>query len=309
MQKIWNIAEQKPAGDEWWNTVSRINLFKYTSGEDFIRQYRDNLNWVYVSQHCKMPIDFIREHSDFIDWEVVSKWQKLDSDFIREFSEKIEWFNITLSQKLDQSIIREFVNKVSWRGVCGRQCMDTEFIREFKDYINWYEISFNQKLDEDFIREFKDSVNWYSIFLCQKLSASFIEEFEDRITSFELGYWAGVVNYSIKTPLNLNDINERIRAEKDIKIKKNMIEEKKVLRKNSIHSASKWYIRHENTDRILVKNYKKLSDRLKVVIDMRINSTKKIQRWWMKLAYTPITGCMYKKAMTHFERNCVVYSI
>jgi len=88
-----------------------------------------------------------------------------------------------------------------------------------------------------------------------------------------------------------------------------MIEEKKVLRKNSIHSASKWYIRHENTDRILVKNYKKLSDRLKVVIDMRINSTKKIQRWWMKLAYTPITGCMYKKAMTHFERNCVVYSI
>ena len=123
----------------------------------------------------------IKEFKDKVDWLYISSCQKLSESFIREFQDKVSWEDISKYQKLSESFIREFKNRIKWRCISYSQKLSESFIKEFKDKVEWYYISSSQKLSESFIREFKDKVYWNRVSEYQKLSESFIRKFKDKI--------------------------------------------------------------------------------------------------------------------------------
>jgi hypothetical protein len=125
--------------------------------------------------------DFIREFKDKVDWYYISRYQELSEDFVRKFKDEVDWVYISIHQKLSENFIREFRDKVNWTNISEHQKLSEDFIQEFKDRVDWYYISGYQKLSEDFIREFKDRINWNHIFIYQKLSEDFIREFRDKV--------------------------------------------------------------------------------------------------------------------------------
>ena len=137
--------------------------------------------WRLISKHQSLSEDFIREFKDRVDWVSISSYQHLSEDFIREFKDRVDWDSISANQHLSEDFIREFEDKVEWECISECQHLSEDFIREFTDRVCWYNISTYQRLSEDFIREFKDRVDWDWIAKYQRLSKNFIREFKDDI--------------------------------------------------------------------------------------------------------------------------------
>ncbi len=123
-----------------------------------IEEFKDYVNWEYISCHENFSEEFIREFKDYVNWYYISHYQKLSEEFIREFKDYLDWYFISVYQKLSETLINEF-----------------------KDYINWYFISVYQKLSEEFIKEFKEYVYWECVPKYQKLSEEFRKEFNIEI--------------------------------------------------------------------------------------------------------------------------------
>jgi len=155
-----------------WNIT-----LEYYNEKSFIREFKDSVNWEYISKYQNLSESFIREFKDSVYWERISENQKLSEDFIREFKDSVDWNWISTSQKLSESFIREFKDFVEWGCISRCQKISESFIREFKNSVNWACISKYQNLSESFIREFKDFVNWNWISRCQKISLQFMDEF------------------------------------------------------------------------------------------------------------------------------------
>ena len=146
-----------------------------------IEEFKNKINWSYISYSQKLSEDFIREFKDKVDWKYISYNQKLSEEFIKEFKDRVNWSCISEYQKLSEEFIKEFKDKVDWYCISYNQKLSEEFIKEFKNKINWSYISYSQKLSEEFIKEFKDKVDWKYISKYQKLSEEFIKEFKDNI--------------------------------------------------------------------------------------------------------------------------------
>ena len=82
-----------------------------------------------------MSEDFIREFKDEVDWDEISKNQKLSEEFIKEFEYNIDWTVITKYQRLSEKFIKEFKDELDWEYICLYQVLSDEFIEEFKDKI------------------------------------------------------------------------------------------------------------------------------------------------------------------------------
>jgi hypothetical protein len=149
--------------------------------EDFIREFKDEINWNGISFHQKLSEDFIKEFQNKVNWGGISFSQILSEGFIKEFKDKVDWLCISRNQKLSEEFMREFKDRIDWNQISSNQILSEEFIREFKDKVDWYFISRDQMLSEDFIREFKDKVDWYLLFRYQKLSKQFRKEFNLKI--------------------------------------------------------------------------------------------------------------------------------
>ena len=157
-------------------------LSKHQSlSEDFIREFKDRVDWMSISSYQHLSEDFIREFKDRVDWYNISAYHHLSEDFIREFKDRVDWFYVSVNQHLSEDFIREFKDRVDWMSIFSYQHLSEDFIREFKDRGCWYNISTYQRLSEDFIREFKGKVDWAYISKYQRLSEDFIEEFKNWV--------------------------------------------------------------------------------------------------------------------------------
>ena len=104
---------------------------EYSNDEDFIREFKDSMNWGYISQIQKLSEDFIREFKDSVNWYWISSFQKLSEDFIREFKDSVNWEWISYSQNLSESFIREFKDSVYWYFISKFQKLSIKFMDEF----------------------------------------------------------------------------------------------------------------------------------------------------------------------------------
>ena len=170
-----NVREFKNKVD--WGYIS----IHQKLSESFIREFKNEVNWYRISTYQKLSNSFIREFKDKVDWGYISIHKKLSNSFIKEFKDKVDWYCISEYQKLSESVIREFKNEVNWYRISKYQKLSKSVIREFKNKVSWICISTYQKLSESFIKEFEDKVNWGCISKYQKLSESFIIEFKDKV--------------------------------------------------------------------------------------------------------------------------------
>ena len=127
--------------------------------EDFIREFKDKVDWDCISIYQKLSENFIREIQDRVVWRCISIYQKLSEDFMREFQDRVDWYFISIYQKLSEDFMREFQDRVDWYFISIYQKLSENFIREIQDRVVWRCISKNQILSESFIREFNLEVN------------------------------------------------------------------------------------------------------------------------------------------------------
>lgn len=62
--------------------LSDLKLEKYRTNDEF---------WQFICSNFTLPEQFIREYKNIIDWNWVSRYQNLSTNFIREFKHKIDW--------------------------------------------------------------------------------------------------------------------------------------------------------------------------------------------------------------------------
>ena len=100
----------------------------------------------------------IIEYKDTINWQYISKYENLNQDIIREYKDEVNWLKICIHQKLSENLIKEFRDKINWTFISKYQLLSESFIREFRNQVNWIQISSNQVLSESFIYEFVDRI-------------------------------------------------------------------------------------------------------------------------------------------------------
>ncbi len=199
--------------------------------EEFIRTFKDRVNWEQISYHQNLSENFIREFHERLNWNRLLGKQKLSEDFLREFHDRLDWNVVCVNQELSENFIRDFQSDVNWLLISQYQKLSLKFIYEFKyrvynnaiarnqrlseSFIRrmdvfigrgifansswrcwWANVSENQKLSESFIREHKNKVDWHYISMCQKLSESFIEEFKNKIIWHQLSINKCIRNFS-----------------------------------------------------------------------------------------------------------------
>ena len=79
--------------------------------EKFYNPEFDWDDWKFYTDNI-LSEDFIREFQDKVDWLYICKFQKLSEDFIREFKDKVWWRNIFINQTLSEDFIMEFKDEV-----------------------------------------------------------------------------------------------------------------------------------------------------------------------------------------------------
>jgi type I site-specific restriction endonuclease len=69
----------KNTNDSVWLQIGQMAL-----SDDFIRDFKEKLNWDWISTNLPLNENFIEEFQDFVDWEAISEQQNLSEEFIRD---------------------------------------------------------------------------------------------------------------------------------------------------------------------------------------------------------------------------------
>lgn len=90
---------------------------------------------VTVGENEELSIDFIREFKDKIDWHNVSCWQHLSEKQIEEFKDQLDWWYISKKQNYSLSFIEKWKEKLDWFWVVLRKKKDKKFMDKYRDII------------------------------------------------------------------------------------------------------------------------------------------------------------------------------
>ena len=123
---------------------------------------KDSKEWHEISRFS-LPEAFIRKFRNNIDWIWISMYQKLSEEFIREFRDRVYWYWISFYQNLSEEFIHEFRDRVHWYWISRYQNLSENFIREFRNRIDWYFIHFYKTLTKDFVHKLRNRLKWYSM--------------------------------------------------------------------------------------------------------------------------------------------------
>jgi len=111
------------------------------------------IDWNKISKQ-ELSLDFIREFKDKVDWKRISYHQKLSENFIREFKDKVYWYYISWRQILSEDFIREFQDKVNWDWIAKYQkSLSLNFVLEFKDKLHWGDMEKFQNMTREDIEK------------------------------------------------------------------------------------------------------------------------------------------------------------
>ena len=100
----WDKYYHQP--DYVWS--NNIFYLQHTFSEDFIREFKDKVDWMWISKSQTLSEEFIEEFKDRVNWKYISEYQTLSEDFIREFQNKVSWRYISTNQLLSENFKEEF---------------------------------------------------------------------------------------------------------------------------------------------------------------------------------------------------------
>ena len=80
-----------------------------------IEEFKDKVNWDYISYSQKLSESFIKEFQDKVYWDCISIYQKLSEDFYKEFKDKININYLKTNKNIDVDIEKITTIKVIFK--------------------------------------------------------------------------------------------------------------------------------------------------------------------------------------------------
>jgi len=105
-----------------------------------IDDFKNEVNWGYISRKCDVSEAFVREFINELSWEVLVH-KKFSEVFLREYAAQIPrnyWGYISTYQDLSEAFMRDYSTHLDWSEIPRRQKLSLEFIQEFRDIIDSY---------------------------------------------------------------------------------------------------------------------------------------------------------------------------
>ena len=75
----------------------------------------ENYDWDVLSKEATLSAEFIREFKDKLNWFRLSIYQDFSEPSLREFKDYILWNNYFFRQKVSYQIIKQFIIKTNFR--------------------------------------------------------------------------------------------------------------------------------------------------------------------------------------------------
>ena len=159
-----SLADDLPY--EFWHNYS---LSRYAGNTEFLRKFKDKLNWVNVTRsHNIIDFDddyfnFFDEFIDYIDWDFISIYRPMSMFFINRFTDRLNWTNVSCYQTISEEIMEKFHDKLDWKMASLKQVMSEEFIEKHADDVDWENICHGQHLSREFIMKHKDRFKYSTL--------------------------------------------------------------------------------------------------------------------------------------------------
>lgn len=139
-------------------SLNKMDLKKTILSEEFIREFKDRLNWFDICQYQKLSISFMIKFADYLSWKHVSEFQTLTEEFIHLFHNFVDWENISKKQVLCEAFIKKYYKKVNWVNISKHQTLTENFIDVYKYLLHWEYLDYS-KMSIDFIKEHLEFVD------------------------------------------------------------------------------------------------------------------------------------------------------
>jgi len=97
------IENRYIAGPNWWPVHSQ------KLSEQFIRDFRDKLDWLWICIHQNLTESFMREMKDYVRWNTAAEYQKMSSDFILEFVDRLNYYCLVKNKHKDMKKLSELL--------------------------------------------------------------------------------------------------------------------------------------------------------------------------------------------------------
>ena len=116
--------------EQWYKLCSQKHPDKRLK-EYFIRECDDYVFWSQIYIHVE-TIDFIREYKNKLDWTKLCRWFAFTMDQLEEFKDYIDWFEVSKWQFLTSKFIRKHLDTLNLHEVrCNRNTKINSSFREF----------------------------------------------------------------------------------------------------------------------------------------------------------------------------------
>ena len=144
----------KPKGKEIiWKNLNWNNISKEELSIDFIREFRQHLDWDIITNQFLNSEDYLREFQDNIIWDDVSARMKFTNnyeyDFYEEFKDKLDWHRISRCGNMDEYFIIQFENELDWDIISTVQGLTEYLIHRFSNKINWNNFRNNNHIPQE----------------------------------------------------------------------------------------------------------------------------------------------------------------
>ena len=172
-----NVLSKISDFDLDWDAISQSNLLS----KDVLYQYRDKLNWKYISQSKtfqQLGIEFFRKYRTYLDWSIISNstYFSLSIENLIEFKDSIDWkiINQRKDLKYTNILLDNFADYINWTEASKANTIDFSipFVKKHIDRWDWWALFENPLIIEDadkYKSSFKDKLN----------GIKFIERFSD----------------------------------------------------------------------------------------------------------------------------------
>lgn len=134
-----------------WDAISKNENLSI----DILWDYRDSLNWMYITQNEKFDItdiNLLSKYQEYIDWKFVSQSNKFKISIynLKQFKDKLKWtvINQRADFKITQEILEPFADVLNWTNVS--KSMEISFtedlIKKHRKYWDWAELRKNPQI-------------------------------------------------------------------------------------------------------------------------------------------------------------------
>lgn len=117
------------------NIIHFQQLIEKQGVESALREYKGFIAWDSLMQICSLytfSIDFLREMRDYLEWVPISNSMKLTEKVIEEFKEEVSWRKISLSQDLSEGFMRKWADRIDWNWVIMSQKLTPQLVEDYK---------------------------------------------------------------------------------------------------------------------------------------------------------------------------------